>query len=503
MVKTKERGLLKQFKNWLEEFKPSLKRKFQIGRFVVWVLSIILFLLEYRLGNNQGAFFSILMLFFTNLCFSLSNFSGRMAYTMFLTSFFCFMLGRMTIECITIGKVTFNFTKDISEHMLLVIFLALLSLQMGMSIPTNFLNIKFHKHRKKILLSKYDIDKLRAYTRILFYISSICAIIMNVERIFFIQDYSYVDLYVNFSSNIPRIIQIIGNMHMVLFILFIATCPDKRKCIWPFIFFSFITISVLGAGDRGTFVINIAMLVVYIFWRQYHEKEVWINNKVIFVGIISLPFVFAGLSFWVFIREGIDIGEHSIYAQFIRFFRRTGMSVDILGYGKKFQEQFPQSFYSFGGLIDYIKYNPLTEVIFGMAAPQQYTTEYATTMHSYAHTISYFIFPDQYLLGHGKGSTYLAEIYQDFGYLGVAIWNIIYGIFLSWFENHKINVEEFSPYRIAICFMMLRAMFYIPRGPAIYPISIFVNITTIFTFFFLHSLIQKDKFTKLRNDVKS
>ncbi|MEY8376386.1 O-antigen polysaccharide polymerase Wzy family protein [Lachnospiraceae bacterium 56-18] len=502
MVKIKEMELFRQFNDWFERFKPELRRKFQIGSFFAWGLSIVIFFLGYVLNNIQGMFLSVLILFLTNLIFSLSNFSGRMAYTMFLSSFFCFMLGRMTMEYITSGEVVFNFANDISKHMLLVIFLALFSLQMGVIIAIKVQEININRHRKRenrVILEENSIKWLRLYTEILFYFSAICAISMNLEQIFFIQNYSYVDLYINFSSNIPRIMQIVGNMHIALFMLFIATCPSKKKCIFPFIFFSLITISVLGAGDRGTFVINIAVILVYAFWRQYHEKEVWISNKVVFVGIISLPFIFAGLSFWVFIREGIDVGEHSVFAQFVRFFRRTGVSVDILGYGKMFQEQFTQSLYSLGELMDYIKYNPLTETIFGMVTPKQYTAEYATTMHSFAHTISYFIFPDQYLLGHGKGSAYLAEIYQDFGYFGIVIWNIIYGIFLSWFENRKCNVKFFSPYNIAIHFMMLRAMFYIPRGPAIYPISIFLNITTIFVFSFIYIIvrIQKDKFSEI------
>lgn len=487
---SKRKKLCVQSNSGIEDIIHNLGKTFEIGRKFIWVISIILFCVEYYLENNQGMFLTIMVLFFTNLCFSLSKFSGRMAYTLFLASFFCFILGRMTVEFISSHFVNFNFEDDISKHMLLTIFLSLLFLQLGVLISNTYqtkIKNRYMKEKKDTKQQKGNIEWLRFYAKILFFASAICSISMNLEQILFIQQYSYVDLYIKFSSNIPWIIQIIGNMYLPLFMIFVATCPAKRTCVLPIILFIFISITILGAGDRGTFVTNIAVLIAYIFWRQYHDKETWISNKIIFLGIICLPFVFAGLSFWVYFREGIDVGEHSVLAQFTRFFRRAGMSVDLLGYGKEFQSQFSQSMYSFGEVIDYIKYNPITEAIFGTVKPKQYTVEYATTMHSYSHAISYFIFPDQYLLGHGKGSCYMAEIYQDFGYTGIIFWNIFYGVFLTWFELDK---KFQSPYTVAILFMMLRAMFYIPRGPAIYPISSILNVTSIFVLFSLYFIVN-------------
>ena len=229
------------------------------------------------------------------------------------------------------------------------------------------------------------------------------------------------------------------------------------------------------------FVCNFAVLVVYIFWRQYIEKEIWISKKLTIIGIICIPILLAGLSFFVYFREGLDIGERTIIAQIIRFFRVSGNSVDILSYGKEYQEHFTKSFYSFGELIDYVKYNPISQVLFNTVKPKPHTVEYVETMHSYAHTISYFISLDEYLLGHGRGSAYIAEVYHDFGYIGIGVCNFIYGMFLT--GIYKLN--KCNPFIIASAFIALRILFYVPRGPMISPLSYVLNITTVSAMIFL------------------
>lgn len=458
------------------------------------VLGIIVFITYYNMKNTQGMFIGILMVFISNLWFALMKFENRMSYTLFLASFFCFMLGRMAMDLLSDGSVIFYFEIDIVMHMLMAICLSLVFLQVGVSIG-EFCSVNSNWKYKKGKVDNRDVEfseRLQLYSKILFLISSFFAILTNVEQIIFIQKYSYINLNKEFISHIPRLFSILGNMYLTIFMVFLATCPPKRKCIFPIFVFSLVSITVLFTGNRGIFICNFAVLIVYIFWRQYIENEVWISKKWIVVGIVCVPILIAGMSFFVYIREGIDVGEISLSAQIGRFFRACGNTVDLLGYGKIYQEQFPKSFYSFGELIDYVKYNPFSQVLFNTEKPSPHTKEYVMTMHSYAHTISYLIFPREYLLGHGKGSAYIAEVYHDFGYLGVGICNLLYGIFLAGIYKLK----NCSPFVIASVFIALRILFYVPRGPMISPISYVLNITTIFAMIFLWLLAKYQPFFK-------
>lgn len=464
------------------DIKRNAKKVFSILRysfFAVGVGSFVAFALS---ENINCMLISILLIFLSNLCFSLSSFSGRITYTLFLCSFFCFLLGRMTMDLFTMGSARFYFSDSISKHILISIALSLIFLQFGFELfeRIHVKNVKIINRQKETV---GYCNRLQLYALLLFYISAVFAIIINIEQIIFLENNSYVELFTDFSSRIPRIFHIIANMYIAAFLMFLGTSPQKKKCILPCVLFLIIAVVILISGDRGGFMINTGIVVVYFFWRQYTDKEIWISNKIIIIVIICTPLILAGLSFFVYLREGVDVGEKNIVSQFIRFFKSTGNTVDLLGYGKQYEQRFPQSFYSFGELIDYVKFNPISEKLFAVTEPVAYTEEYAMTMHSYAHTISYFIFPDQYLLGHGKGSSYIAEVYLDFGYLGIIICNFIYGIFLAGIYK----LRQAKPLIIAIAFIALRILFYVPRGPMISPVSYVLNLTTIAVIVFLHS----------------
>ena len=49
-----------------------------------------------------------------------------------------------------------------------------------------------------------------------------------------------------------------------------------------------------------------------------------------------------------------------------------------------------------------------------------------------AHHISYVLMGDQYLEGHGCGSSFLLEVYADFGLIGIAAFSLALGFFLIW-----------------------------------------------------------------------
>lgn len=442
--------------------------------------------LFFYIGYTNTDFNKMFEATFCCLCagvlYGLFNLEKRIAYVLFLASFFCFMLGRLSVDYFCYGEIRFYFSQDISIHMMSVIFISLVILQ----IAYEFFDYLFSRQKKEDNNLEYIIDDLyyinvRKIAKVSFYISAVCAVLCNMEQFVYIRSSDYLSLYTNFTSQLPRIIRVIGNMYITFYAVYLATCPKKKKCILTITIFLFITFSILLTGDRGTFIINIAITLVYIFWRQYRDKKIWIPTKVIIISIISAPLVIAFMSYFVYLREGVDVGEKDIFNQFLRFFKSSGNSVDILGYGKQYENKLPQSMYSFGEFIDYIKYNPITQKLFKFDNVSQYTKEYAMNMHSYAHVISYYISGEKYLLGHGKGSAYIAEVYHDFGYLGLIVFNAFYAMLLAGINK----VANFGPIKLAVVFISIRIMFYIPRGAAILPISYVLNITTVFALIFV------------------
>lgn len=461
-------------------------RLLNLGRIILFAAGCFLFMASYWFdGKLESMFFAILIIWISGLVYAMLGLSGRFTYILFLMSFFSFLLGRLLVEFYAEGTIALHFSDNTNRHILMSLFISLFFLQVGFEGYE-----KFGKKEQRFtdnVGNNYYLIRLQSYSLILFLISAICFLLMNIERWEFVRQYSYVDLFYKYDSQIPQILQMFGNMYNIIFLIFLATCPQKKECIVPMGVYTILTCSLLLTGDRGGFVINMAIQVVYIFWRQYQDKEIWISRMVLIVGICMLPLVFAGLSYFVYLREGIDIGDKNVATQFIRFFRTYGRTVDLLGYGKELQGRFPQSFYSVGELIDYFQYNSLTKLLFGVQEPSVHTVEYVMNKHSYAHAITYMLDSALYLTGHGKGSSYIAELYNDFGYTGIALGNFMYGVILC--AIYKVSNK--CPIRTALLLNTIGMLFYSSRGSFFYPISVNISLKTVFAAVALFFMAKK------------
>ncbi|MCI6383052.1 MAG: O-antigen polysaccharide polymerase Wzy family protein [Fusobacterium mortiferum] len=433
---------------------------------LIFIISNIFFL-ENISHNFSEAFICLLILWGLCICYCFINLSKRIIYFLFLISFFCFFFGRMFSDLVLFGYVKFYFTNKIVKHMLLSQWIALVFLQIGVEV--------FEKKKNKGIVVKNKMYKklLLKYSEKLFYISSICSFLLSLEKIIFKENNNYVDLYLTFNSNFPKIIQVLGNGYSILVLIYFISFPNTKKIKFSILISIIIAIMKLLTGTRGIAILDIIIIIIYLIWRQKITKERWIGKKEIFLALIMSPVMIIFLSLFSYYREGLEIKNLILKEQFFRFFKVTGNTVDLLGYGIIYKNNFPQQYYSFGEVIDYIKYNPLISILLNKSTPLRNTIEYAMNMHSYSHTISYFIIPKLYVLGHGKGSNYIAELYHDFGYLGVGFFNLILGYFMVILTRIKV----LNILRIALYFLMVKMLIFIPRGSFITPLTYSLNLT--------------------------
>ena len=59
--------------------------------------------------------------------------------------------------------------------------------------------------------------------------------------------------------------------------------------------------------------------------------------------------------------------------------------------------------------------------------------------HSMAATMTYYLHNRAYFLGYGLGNCYIAELFQDFSYLGVFLGNVILGFLIKKIKSLKKN----------------------------------------------------------------
>lgn len=85
--------------------------------------------------------------------------------------------------------------------------------------------------------------------------------------------------------------------------------------------------------------------------------------------------------------------------------------------------------------------------------------------HSFGQTISYIALKSEYLAGRGYGSSYIAEVMQDYGWFGIIMINIVYGILM---KNAKFVKKNEYLVNMFICYMIV-GLIYAPRSTAIGP----------------------------------
>ena len=87
--------------------------------------------------------------------------------------------------------------------------------------------------------------------------------------------------------------------------------------------------------------------------------------------------------------------------------------------------------------------------------------ELALESNSYAHNISYLVLKQQYLDGHGIGSSYMMEVYTDYGFVGLFITSCILGvIFIALLNSaYRKNLLGFT-----VSLLILGNLFFMARS---------------------------------------
>ena len=413
----------------------------------------------------------------------------------FMLTFFTFLLGNVflsQIDNIATGLLAFDI--DIIIHTYVCLYLGIAFTYIGYLIAK----------QKKYRLGTYHFDvatkgntntqSIRTACKWLYMLTALCAILAASEKVIFYKvagDYSA--YYTSFSSALPGFITRIAECNAFVFFFYLATLPDPRKS--KLILGSYFFVGLLGLlyGQRNQIIMAIIMIVLYIIMYENFADRKYsiIKRKHYFIALILIPFILLFLDFYMYYREGRAYNFTSIIDSLKNLMKNLGGSVNVIAYGRKMADQFPMGkLYSFGGVIDFLTKNVLVKSIFGTEIYHDQTVQMALNGNSFGQTITYLVYPQAYIAGHGMGSCYLAEAFHDFGYFGVAIFSMVYGYILSK-ANRLIGS---SVVRNAILLISVYQIIYSPRAEAGSFLSAYFNfsfIGTVLIIYILASSIKK------------
>lgn len=419
------------------------------------------------------------------------NIYENFSVVFFTFTFMFFVLGS-EIPNIIFNLSSFrNLGEDVDLHYHISIFLSLIGLLIGYQIKRITRSDKFNIEK---ITKDETVISIRYVAKKIFYFTFWLYILPVLERSLYVRSFSYYESYISYQTAIPYIFIFIGNLCPIAFSLYLATFPEKNDCRKPIIMYMIYAVLYLFTGKRYLMVSSILFLITYLLIRNktdFTSGIVWIKKRTILFFISLLPLLGIALAAYSTIRVGADLDSNTtIYSLIVTLFTSVADTDKVIKYGYILQDFFPEGHvYSIGNIIDYFKFGTIAKVLFDNTVIVSQTVEYAMEGNNFSYTLSYLYYPTMYLSGHGLGSCYIAELYQDAGYLGILLGNILIGILL----RNLFVINNVSVWRNAFVIYTYRLLLLVPRSSFDVIFREVFAISYILSVFIIFILIKKHK----------
>lgn len=455
------------------------KKKSELSFDILIVITLLFELLFGMFQNPLGMYMATFAIWVLIVCFALNGKGKRASLICFEITFFVFLLGGSFFSYLIDGAPLFEFEDSILIHTYLVMYVSQFVLYFSYRISETRT-----KGSPEIHTEPGDTEesllKIRYYALGIMILAVIPTIVVALDNIGYVTDNSYEDLYLRTSNNLPFIVNKLSQLFSVSFFLYLSTKPKKKQAIWPIALYLGVRGITLATGRRTDFMLAVMVVFFYFIIRSYQvrsggeEDEVWFGKKEKVLMLILLPILILVLVNVNNMRSG-EGGTLEIGKSLLSFFQDQGVSITVIERGKKYQNVIPKQWYLFGPIIDFFKYNEVTQLFFKFKSYGAQTVEQALYGASFADTLSYLVIPYDYSRGHGLGSCYIAEAYQTLGMFGVVIVNMIYGWVLNFVNSRYGRTIAGSTFAM---FALMR-LFYAPRSTALSFLSSTFTITNL------------------------
>lgn len=461
----------------------------QVMRYVLMAATFIILVIALGTRNPSTLAWALMCMFMHNIIYSFESFYERILFLLFNGAMFLFLISRFFLQLLTTYFNQFEtsvFGIDFTEWYVVsaIIIMLILSL-LGLYVGFQFQALEIFSWDPPI-----ESDIMQKVSLVIFYISLACSVLLLAEQYQFVQINGYPALYSHYLTSYPFWFEKIAQMNVTAILIYLATLPKKKDVMVPLVMFLTYTILSLTAGPRSTFILNLLMVFAYLVLRELTDKEEsWMSVRLLIFGSILAPVLIVGMTILSYTRLGDTVTDKPFYMHIFDFLYSQGVSVNLIGYAMTLD--FPvNKLYSIGPIIDYLINNQVSQLLFDIPSYSYQTVESAVQGHHFADAVSYLIYADKYVKGWGYGSSFLAELMHDGGYVAGVIGSFFYGWILTnitkWFYGNVYG-RFFTLY-------IIRLILYAPRstfsGFIVSSLSL-VNIGTIVIITILSYLLPK------------
>ncbi len=417
---------------------------------------------------------SVFLLWISALLYGCSKDQINIIYVFFLITFFIFLLSRIMVRWLTEREIYSPFSEEIMIHTYICLYLSLLGLLIGAMI-----NVQFtfgHKEPYRISSSTengfndINLRLLRQLSAIFAIIAGFATLAVNIEKIaFYGVTGSGAELRTVYASSLPGIVLRLSYIYVLMLCIFLAAKPSKRSATLMFLQYLAISATKMMFGSRCDFVLGLMFMVAYFLIRDHMNvkeglegADKWFGKKEMMICIISIPLLVILLQFVEYYRVQDTFSFSSFWDTLLDFFESQGTSVDIIGYTYKYADKLdqPHFLYLFDNTWTFLSTNPISSAIFGTQSYSTNSLERALYGTSLDQSLYYIINPESYLSGKGCGSSYVAEAFLGYGYIGTFLVSLFLSMFMKKFYEFDFN----KLWKTVIALIFIQQLFFMPRA---------------------------------------
>lgn len=391
--------------------------------------------------------------------FASARIRDRIMLLALLATYAFFLLGK-PIMMGYFGYDGLGWSAEVEDHLILTLSLGLLGIVAGYLLyPRAIITLLARRRRRARSAAREEArrqfgERFASAAELAYWATLPFALAHLVTNVRTASQAGYTGLYVSGQSGFASVTAYGNFANTVAFCVFLAALASRRRT-WVVLTTAFtVQALIMVTGDRGDFGTFLLMVFAYLVYRARHQDTTLIPlRRLMLIGgaavtVLVPVFLLVGAN-----RDGAE-GSDTLSG----FLYGQGSSLNVIEYGLLYESRLPESHY----LMTFASQGILRLIFGGDGGLAGNTVAYAQSGTSLSHSLSYITLGDLYLTGRGVGSSFLAEGFADYGYAGVLLVAVAYGLLVAW-------IDAFAPGSVlvnAVRLLSIPAIVFAPRGSA-------------------------------------
>lgn len=432
-----------------------------------FLLMALVVLLSAALGYWPWVLSAAVVIWLGGVVYCLRSLGRRIVLLLFLFAFALLLMSRDVIFCI-FGAPDPGWELVEARHLHLSLALALLGLLLG---GMGWERIKCRRTASGgISVNAEVVARLERVVFMLLLGVWVFAMLSALIRGAYVVKYGYLSYYVSFAKlegsfvwGFAGVVAVLKRVELLLPLVvaaFLALFPPRGKVLVAMSLWALYLCLSLFSGQRGPFAYGMLMIVVYwVIRRRDDSKGEWALSRrsrrlLLLIGV-AIVLLFAGVEILRGVGNSSTHGR--INAPVLGFLYGQGVSATVIVNAFRFSGVLPNKFF----LFEFARTGIIGRLL-GFEVFHGNSVDHALYGGSMTHSLSYYVMGRGYLEGRGSGSSFVAEWFHDFGYVGVFVGGVVFGVLCL--EIASLFAGQFV--RNALRLAILPSVLMAPRGSA-------------------------------------